>query len=94
MKLRINGESRSVDVPDDMPLLWVLRDDRYKYVHFADEQMPPLLFDLHSDPGEFDNVADRPENAAIVLDMCQRMLRWRMYHEDQRMEHWAARYRY
>jgi len=24
--LRINGESRSVDAPDDMPLLWVLRD--------------------------------------------------------------------
>jgi isoquinoline 1-oxidoreductase alpha subunit len=24
--LAINGESRSVDVPDDMPLLWVLRD--------------------------------------------------------------------
>ena len=24
--LVINGEARSVDVPDDMPLLWVLRD--------------------------------------------------------------------
>ena len=24
--LRINGESHEVDVPDDMPLLWVLRD--------------------------------------------------------------------
>ena len=24
--LSINGESRTVDVPDDMPLLWVLRD--------------------------------------------------------------------
>ena len=24
--LRINGELRSVDAPDDMPLLWVLRD--------------------------------------------------------------------
>ena len=24
--LRINGEQKSVDVPDDMPLLWVLRD--------------------------------------------------------------------
>jgi isoquinoline 1-oxidoreductase subunit alpha len=24
--LAINGEPRSVDVPDDMPLLWVLRD--------------------------------------------------------------------
>jgi isoquinoline 1-oxidoreductase subunit alpha len=25
-KLNINGESRDVDAPDDMPLLWVLRD--------------------------------------------------------------------
>src|SRR2546430_13890109 len=24
--LRINGEDHSVDVPEDMPLLWVLRD--------------------------------------------------------------------
>jgi aerobic-type carbon monoxide dehydrogenase small subunit (CoxS/CutS family) len=24
--LRINGEARSLDVPDDMPLLWALRD--------------------------------------------------------------------
>src|SRR5690349_17525354 len=24
--LRINGQDRSVDVPEDMPLLWVLRD--------------------------------------------------------------------
>ncbi|MBN3830265.1 (2Fe-2S)-binding protein, partial [Burkholderia sp. Ac-20384] len=24
--LKINGETRSVDAPDDMPLLWVLRD--------------------------------------------------------------------
>jgi isoquinoline 1-oxidoreductase subunit alpha len=26
IELRINGETRSVDVPADMPLLWVLRD--------------------------------------------------------------------
>ena len=26
MKLRVNGESHDVDVPADMPLLWVLRD--------------------------------------------------------------------
>lgn len=26
MQLTINGEQRSVDVPPDMPLLWVLRD--------------------------------------------------------------------
>jgi isoquinoline 1-oxidoreductase alpha subunit len=26
MKLTINGQSHDVDVPDDMPLLWVIRD--------------------------------------------------------------------
>ena len=26
MKLRVNGQSHDVAVPDDMPLLWVLRD--------------------------------------------------------------------
>ena len=27
MKLTVNGESREVDVEDDMPLLWILRDE-------------------------------------------------------------------
>jgi len=27
MQLVVNGKSREVDVPDDMPLLWVLRDE-------------------------------------------------------------------
>ncbi len=26
MKLNVNGEERTVDAPEDMPLLWVLRD--------------------------------------------------------------------
>jgi isoquinoline 1-oxidoreductase alpha subunit len=26
-QLQINGQTRDVDVPDDMPLLWVLRDE-------------------------------------------------------------------
>jgi isoquinoline 1-oxidoreductase subunit alpha len=26
MKLHVNGEDRNVEVPEDMPLLWVLRD--------------------------------------------------------------------
>ena len=26
MKLQVNGQARDVDVPEDMPLLWVLRD--------------------------------------------------------------------
>jgi len=78
------------DTDMDQHLLWVIRDGDYKYVHFADEGMPPLLFDLREDPGEFDNLAPRPEHAATVLDYCQKLLRWRMRHEDQRMERWTA----
>jgi len=78
----------------DQHLLWVVRDAEYKYVHFADERMPPLLYDLRRDPGEFENLADRTEYAPKALEYCQRLLRWRMRHEDQRMERWSAQYRY
>ena len=27
MQLKVNGETREVDVENDMPLLWVLRDE-------------------------------------------------------------------
>jgi hypothetical protein len=55
--------------------------------------MPPILFDLRADPGEFDNVAGRPEHAPTVARYCQKLLRWRMAHEDQRMARWAQKYR-
>ena len=78
--------------PDEC-ILWVIRDDRYKYVQFGLEPMPPLLFDLANDPGEHRNLAADPAHAATVAACAQRMLRWRMRNEDQRMERWAAQYR-
>lgn len=83
---------RNKACPDDN-LLWVLRSEDYKYVQFADPDIPPLLFDLRNDPGEFQNLADKAEYAPVIADYCQRMLQWRMKNEDQRMEHWAARLR-
>ncbi|MBB29489.1 MAG: hypothetical protein CME25_11380 [Gemmatimonadetes bacterium] len=74
-------------------LLWVIRDDNYKYVQFADEAIPPLLYDLTSDPGEQRNVADNPDERDTILTYCQKLLRWRMINEDQRMEDWAFQYR-
>lgn len=84
---------QDTDRDPDRCLLWAVRDNNWKYVQFADEGMPPLLYDLSTDPEEQYNVADDPVHAATVLACCQKLLRWRMANEDQRMEHWASQYR-
>jgi len=65
----------------------VVRDDNYKYVHFTD--MPPLFFDLKKDPGEMNNQADNPEYLPLVLEYAQKMLSWRMNHDEQLLTHLA-----
>ena len=74
-------------------LVWVVRDEAFKYIHFAEARMPALLFDLKADPGEHRNLADDPGHREMVLRYCQKLLTWRMKHEDQRMTHWAEQYR-
>ena len=61
----------------------VVRDEHYKYVHFA--RLPPLLFDIHRDPHETTNLAASPEAAGIVLRYAQKMLSWRLTHADRTM---------
>ena len=68
--------------------LTVIRDEHFKYVHFAG--LPPLLFDLRRDPGEFANLADDPGHAATVLAYAQELLSWRLAHEDQTLTHKMA----
>jgi arylsulfatase A-like enzyme len=65
----------------------VVRDRRYKYVHFA--ALPPLLFDLEADPHETTNLATRPEMAATVLRYAQKMLDWRLSHADRTLTNMA-----
>jgi len=82
------------ECPDpDACLFWVLRDEAFKYVQFADGELPPLLFDLKEDPGEYTNLVGDAAYAPVVARYAQRLLQWRMKAEDQRMEHWASRYR-
>ena len=45
--------------------------------------MPPIFFDLDVDPGQLVNRAAEPEYAARVLDYAQRMLAWRMQHNER-----------
>ena len=66
-----------------------MRDREFKYIYFTDPEFPPILFDLKSYPDKLQNLADLAEHAAIELRYCQKLLRWRMCNEDQRMEHWA-----
>ncbi len=56
--------------------LGVIRDARYKYVHFA--ALPPLLFDLQSDPGELVDVSNHPDHAPARLYYAEKLLDLRM----------------
>lgn len=65
--------------------LAVIRDERYKYVHFAG--LPPLFFDLAGDPDELTNRAGDPAYLALVLVYAQKLLSWRMNHDDRTLSH-------
>lgn len=49
--------------------------DRYKYVDNRDQVHE--LYDLQTDPYEMTNLIDDPGNAAVVLDLKERLERWR-----------------
>ena len=72
----------------DTASLAVIQDREFKYVHFA--ALPPLLFDLEEDPGQFVNRADDPAYAGIVRDYAQKMLSWRLTHADRTLTHFRA----
>jgi arylsulfatase A-like enzyme len=61
--------------------LAVLRDARFKYVHFAG--MKPLLFDLADDPDELIDRAGDPAHASVRLDCAEKLLAWRARHLDR-----------
>lgn len=61
----------------------VIRDSRYKYVHFAD--LPELLFDLDADPLELNNIA--PDSPGIVARYAKQLLSWRMQTTDKTLSH-------
>ncbi len=65
----------------------IIRGERYKYVHFTN--LPPLFFDLKKDPDEFVNLARAASYAPRVLEYAQKLLSWRMNHDEQTLTHIA-----
>ena len=63
----------------------IIRGERYKYVHFTN--LPPLFFDLQKDPSEFTNLANDASYAPQVLEYAQKLLSWRMNHDEQTLTH-------
>ncbi len=63
----------------------VIRDERYKYVHFA--ALPPLFFDLKNDPAELRNLAGDPGYAQLILEYAQKMISWRMVNDERTLTH-------
>lgn len=61
----------------------VLRGERFKYVHFAADELPDLLFDLDDDPDQLHDRAADPAYAAIRAELAGRMLSWRMRHTER-----------
>lgn len=51
--------------------IFMLRDRRYKYIHFA--AYPPMLFDLDSDPEELNDLAADPAYATVLADFEARL---------------------
>jgi arylsulfatase A-like enzyme len=65
----------------------VVRGERYKYVHFTG--LAPLFFDLERDPGELDNRVDDPDYRDLALSHAQKLLSWRMNHDEHALTHIA-----
>jgi hypothetical protein len=65
----------------------IVRGPRYKYVHFT--KLPPLFFDLERDPGEFVDRSRDPDYLPLVLEYAQKLLSWRMNHDEQTLTHIA-----
>ena len=59
----------------------VIRDEDYKYVHFA--ALPPIFYDLRKDPYELHSVASDPAYTDLVRQYAQKMLSWRMVNDER-----------
>ncbi len=72
----------------DKCALAVVQDEAFKYVHFA--ALPPLLFDLKKDPGQFVNCATDPAYAATVAEYARKMLDWRLGYAERTLTGYRA----
>ncbi len=72
---------QALRLTSDQCALNVIRDARYKYVHFS--ALPPLLFDLDDDPHEQRDRSGDPAYRDVLLHQAQKLLSLRMIHAER-----------
>lgn len=72
---------RALGISSDLCYAAMLREERWKLVHFAG--LEPLLFDLEGDPAEGRNLAGDPAHQATLLRLTQALLTHRMAHAER-----------
>ena len=55
---------------------WMVRTDRWKYVHW--QGFAPQLFDLDADPAEYSDLGRDPDLEGVRREMHERLLAWFM----------------
>ena len=83
--LRELGPETALGLDSEECSLAVIRDERYKYVHFAN--LPPLFFDLAADPDELEDRAGDSAYLPLIVAYAQKLISWRMRHEDRTLSH-------
>jgi arylsulfatase A-like enzyme len=66
---------------DHMPRWHTIVDERYRMTVMSDFGFGEL-YDLQNDPGEFNNLWDRPEHAALKARLMERLLQLEIEHTD------------
>ena len=83
-----HGAERYFDLPHQQCNLMSVRDERFKYVHFAG--LPAALYDLSKDPHELNNIAADPEYRDVLLSYSQKLLSWCLSHDKGPLDHMKA----
>ncbi len=77
---RFYNASRELGLAPHQCRAWMIRDARYKYVHF--NGLSDMLFDLKADPQELNNLASEPDMKEVLYGYLTRLIDWRQSTED------------
>ena len=69
------GARRRLGLKTGQHHAWMVRTDRWKYVHWTDG-LRPMLFDLAADPAEFHDLGADPSLEGVREAMRDRLLAW------------------